>query len=67
VLGGNKNISEVEFKEPSSLIFGNESKGLSTNDEQVGESIYIPHSKELESLNLSVAVSIGMWEFSKDK
>lgn len=65
VLGGSRSISEVEFKEPVSLIFGNESKGLSPNDEKVGESVYIPHSKELESLNLSVAVSLAMWEFRK--
>jgi TrmH family RNA methyltransferase len=65
VLGGSRSVSEVEFKEPVSLIFGNESKGLSPNDEKVGESVYIPHSKELESLNLSVAVSLAMWEFRK--
>jgi TrmH family RNA methyltransferase len=64
ILGGKKSITEVEFKEPVSLIFGNESKGLSF-DEEVGESVYIPHSKELESLNLSVAVSLAMWEFNK--
>lgn len=65
VLGGSKDISEVKFEKPASLIFGNERKGLSNDDSNVGESVYIPHSKDLESLNLSVAVSIGMWEFRR--
>jgi len=36
-------------------------------EKREGESIYIPHSSEIDSLNLSVATSIGMWEYGRRK
>ncbi len=69
MLDGAKNILDVNFKEPFSFVQGNEGKGLDhfykEMEKNGGESIYIPHSKEIDSLNLSVATSIGMWEFSR--
>lgn len=65
MLDGGKNILDVEFKEPFSFIQGNEGKGLDCSYKDLGESIYIPHSNEIDSLNLSVASSIGMWEWSR--
>jgi TrmH family RNA methyltransferase len=62
MLEGAKNIKEVEFKEPMSLIHGNESRGLPEKFKGFGQSVYIPHSEDIESLNLSIAASIGMWE-----
>ena len=71
MLDGAKNILEVEFKEPFSFIQGNEGRGLDesykTMEKRKGESIYIPHSDEIDSLNLSVATSIGMWEYARRK
>ncbi|HHX99587.1 TPA: TrmH family RNA methyltransferase [Candidatus Dojkabacteria bacterium] len=71
MLDGAKNILEVEFKEPFSFIQGNEGRGLDdsykTMEKRNGESIYIPHSDEIDSLNLSVATSIGMWEYGRRK
>lgn len=67
MLDGGKNILDVEFKEPFSFIQGNEGKGLDSSYKDLGESIYIPHSDEIDSLNLSVATSIGMWECSRRK
>ncbi len=71
MLDGAKNILEVEFKEPFSFIQGNEGRGLDesykTMEKREGESIYIPHSDEIDSLNLSVATSIGMWEYGRKK
>ncbi len=71
MLDGAKNILEVEFKEPFSFIQGNEGRGLDesykTMEKREGESIYIPHSSEIDSLNLSVATSIGMWEYARRK
>lgn len=64
---GSEDISNVEFKEPFSFVFGNESKGIENIDLSIGKSIYIPQSKELESLNLSVAASIAMWESFKKR
>ena len=62
LLEGAKEIREVEFKEPISLVFGNEGKGLPERFKDIGQSVYIPHSKDIDSLNLSIAASIGMWE-----
>jgi TrmH family RNA methyltransferase len=67
LLKGSKNILDVEFKESFTLVFGNEMEGLSKEYENLGEGVYIPHSNEIESLNLSVAASIGMWEASRRK
>ncbi|MHC1716600.1 MAG: TrmH family RNA methyltransferase [Candidatus Dojkabacteria bacterium] len=67
MLDGAKDISEVEFKEPFSFIQGNEGSGLPDEFKSLGQSIFIPHSKDIDSLNLSVATSIGMWEFSRRK
>ncbi len=71
MLDGAKNILEVEFKEPFSFIQGNEGRGLDESykimEKGEGESIYIPHSDEIDSLNLSVATSIGMWEYARRK
>jgi RNA methyltransferase, TrmH family len=62
MLDGAVNIKEIEFKKPMSLIHGNEGKGLPKQFKEFGQSVYIPHSKEIDSLNLSVAASIGMWQ-----
>ena len=67
MLNGAENILDVDFKEPFSLIQGNEGKGLDESYMSLGKSVYIPHSDEIDSLNLSVATSIGMWECSRRK
>ncbi len=67
MLDGAKNITEVEFKEPFSFVQGNEGSGLADEFKDIGESIYIPHSEDIDSLNLSVATSIGMWEYQRRK
>lgn len=61
MLNGSKNINEIKFKEPFSIIQGNESTGLDDSYLKVGESVYIPHSKEIDSLNLSIATGIAAW------
>lgn len=66
MLKGSKNIKEVEFVKPYSIIQGNESKGLDDSYLKIGQSVYIPHSSEIDSLNLSVATSISLWEASKN-
>lgn len=67
MLDGGKNIREVLFKEPFTIIQGNESRGLSEDYKSIGESVYIPHSKEIDSLNLSIATGIGLWESIRNK
>jgi TrmH family RNA methyltransferase len=67
MLDGSKDIRTVEFKKPFSMIQGNESKGLDMEYKDIGQSVFIPHGKEIDSLNLSIATSIGMWEVSRRK
>ena len=63
MLDGGKDIREVEIVEPFTMIQGNESSGLPDNYKEIGESIYIPYVKDIDSFNLSVATSIGLWEY----
>ena len=65
MLDGEKEIGGVVFEKPFSLVFGNESKGLSSNFKNYGQSINIPQSKNVESLNLSVSVSLALYLSSR--
>ena len=60
-----KSISSIDSY-PKVFLFGNEGKGLSSFLEKSAEEIIkIPHSSNVESLNLGVAVSIVLWETQK--
>lgn len=48
-----------------SLIFGNEGSGLPEKFLNIGESIKIEHSSEIDSLNLGNAVSIALYKFTE--
>lgn len=50
---------------PYALIFGSEAGGLDESFLHVGKSVVIPHAHSIDSLNLSLAVGIGIYEFSK--
>lgn len=67
MLKGSKNIKDTKFIPPYTLIQGNESTGLDDKYLELGQSIYIPHSKEIDSLNLSVATAIALWESKKNE
>ncbi|KKR06483.1 MAG: RNA methyltransferase, TrmH family [candidate division WS6 bacterium GW2011_GWF2_39_15] len=67
MLNGAKNIEEVPFKSPYALVFGTESAGLSDEYAKLGESVYIKHEKDIDSLNLSVAVGIALYKSSLNK
>ena len=45
------------------LVFGNEASGLPAAFQSYGQSVKIPQSPEIDSLNLSVAASIAMYTF----
>lgn len=47
------------------LIFGNESSGLPDEFLEIGQSVVIEHSRKIDSLNLSLAAGIGIYEFAK--
>ncbi len=50
-------------KKPYSLVFGNEGSGLPPEFGAMGQPVRIPHSSEIDSLNLAVAVAIGAYAF----
>lgn len=51
--------------EPYTLIMGNEASGLPKSYEATCEAIYIPQSEYVDSLNLSIATAIALYEFNK--
>lgn len=59
---GEKEVKQVEFKKPYSLVFGNEGAGLETSYRELGEVVTIEQSGEVDSLNLAMAVGIGLYE-----
>ena len=52
-------------KPPFSLIFGNEQTGLRPRFAGLGQSVLIPQSDEIDSLNLAVAAGIGIYYFTR--
>ncbi len=67
MLDGAKPLGEVAPTRPEkyALVFGNEQTGLPAHFAQLGQSVVIPQSNEIDSLNLAVAVSIGTYVFTR--
>jgi RNA methyltransferase, TrmH family len=67
MLGGEFALNTLPSREkkPFTLIFGNEATGLDESYRGVGQSVVIKHSNEIDSLNLSIAVGIALYEFTK--
>ena len=57
------NAVAAAAKPPFSLIFGNEQSGLPARFAALGQSVFIPQSPEIDSLNLAVAISVGTYQF----
>lgn len=58
-----KSISDLDLRQKIIYLFGNEGKGLSDDIKQIAsKEIKISHTKDVESLNIAVAVSILMWQ-----
>lgn len=61
-----KSLKNIEKKEKFAIIMGNEGSGISLNSENFCDNfIYIPMNSACESLNVSVATSIILYEFDK--
>ncbi len=58
---GRQPIDQVAFDQPFALVFGNESSGLPDDFLDRGQSVAIPHSTHIDSLNLSIAVGIALY------
>lgn len=57
------NAAARAARKPFSLVFGNEQTGLPPEFARMGQSVMIPQSDEIDSLNLAVAVSVGSYIF----
>jgi TrmH family RNA methyltransferase len=64
-LGTENYLENTSFTLPFSLIFGNESIGLPDDYKRYGKSVTINHSSKIDSLNISIAVGIALYEVSK--
>ena len=59
---GKNKLNELEPASFGSYIFGGESSGLPEEFLHIGKSVVIPQSKEIDSLNLSIAVGIALYQ-----
>ena len=64
---GATELRDARFEPPFSLVFGSEGAGLGEEFANIGTSLAIPHGKHIDSLNLSVAVAIALYESTKPK
>ena len=58
-------ISDVPKPKLFSLVFGNEATGLPEEFANYGQSIIIPQTPDVDSLNLTIAVGIGSYMFTQ--
>lgn len=68
MLKGATNIHQLNIEDRlHSLVFGNESSGLSDDYLKFGKSVFIPHSESIDSLNLSIAIGLTLSCFSSNQ
>ncbi len=67
MLTGRRQLTVDDCPKPQlyTLVFGNEATGLPEEYATYGESILIPQSPEVDSLNLTIAVGIGVYLFTR--
>ena len=66
MLKAKTNLKNIKIPNKYSLIFGPEASGLDDSYLSIGTPLIIRHSNNIDSLNLDNAVSIALYEFSKD-
>ena len=59
------NVENCKHKKLFSLVFGNEATGLPAEFLNIGKSIIIPQSDEVDSLNITIAAGVGMFMFTR--
>ena len=62
MLDGKVSLEEVRFEKPYTLIFGNEGSGLDASYQEIGTSIRIPQTENIDSLNLAISAGIGLYK-----
>lgn len=65
MLDGAISLKDVNHpkNESFSLIFGNEAKGLDHSFSNIGTNVIIKHTDRIDSLNLTIAAGIAMYQF----
>lgn len=65
-VNGGEDIKDVSLDKNFALIMGNEGNGVSEEISKLADKkVYIPMNKSCESLNVAIATSIILYEFSK--
>lgn len=65
---GQRRLSEIELKKPTALLLGNEANGLDENVERSADLVVsIPMAQASESLNVSIANAIVLYEASRQR
>ena len=65
-LKSSKSIKEVEKKAKLAFVVGNEAQGVSDKVlELCDQNIILPMNNDVESLNVSIAAALIIWEFNK--
>lgn len=64
---GKSTLDKADFHPPFALVFGNESSGLSNEYLTTGTTITIPHTSNIDSLNLPIAVGIALYTATKGR
>ena len=67
MLDGSTLLQETEILSPFSLIMGNEGSGLPDEFKDIGQPVRIEHTDAIDSLNLPIATSIGLYEATKKR
>ena len=67
MLQTNVGLPTASFKSPASLVFGHEASGLPQECLKIGQPLIIRHSKDIDSLNLPIAVGIALYQFTIGK
>lgn len=63
-----KNYTEVDFKAPTAIIMGSEGKGISSDLLKLSnDNAYIPLNGKIESLNVSCATAIILYEVVRQR
>lgn len=59
---GRVSLRDAAFASPCSLVFGNESSGLSPRFHEIATSVSIPQTADVDSLSLPTAVAVALYE-----
>jgi len=63
----NNSIYDADFKQHTGIIMGNEGKGVQKSLLNISEKIKIPMSDKIDSLNVSVACGIILFEMNRQR